>query len=520
MQLTQMIKRNAALYPDNTATLCGGRHHSWTELRERVAKAASLLRQCGVGEGDRVAVLSLNSDRYYEQFFAVPWAGAVLVPLNIRWSVKESLYALKDSGARVLVVDDAFLPAAEAVLAGDSEVERVIHIGDLPTPEAMVEYDAALAGLSPMADAGRGGEALAGIYYTGGTTGFPKGVMLSHHNLWISSVSASLGLTLCRPDVRYLHAAPMFHAADIAMSYATTICGATQVFIPAFDCQAVVDSIAEHRVTHTLLVPTMVTMLLGAGVIPGADLASLDTIVYGASPMPEGTLRQALAELPGVEFIQAYGQTEMAPLITILAARFHVVEGPEASRLRSAGQAVACVELEVVDPLGGPLPCGQVGEVRVRGGNAMKGYWNRPDESAEVMRDGWIHTGDAGYLDEEGFLFLVDRVKDMIISGGENVYSAEVESALSRHPAVAEVAVIGIPSERWGEQVHALVRLKPGQALGERELIDFCHQAIAGYKCPRSVEFRPEPFPITGAGKLRKADLRAPYWEGHRRRVN
>ncbi|WP_417348751.1 long-chain-fatty-acid--CoA ligase [Ferrimonas sp.] len=520
MQLTQMIKRNAALYPTQTATICGARHHSWAQLTTRVAKAASLLRECGVQEGDRVAVLALNSDRYYEQFFATPWSGAVLVPLNIRWSVKENLFALKDSGARILVVDDTFLPAAEAILAGDSAVERVIHIGDSLTPEGMVDYAARLDELAPMEDAGRGGESLAGIYYTGGTTGFPKGVMLSHHNLWISSVSASLGLDLAHPQVRYLHAAPMFHAADIAMSYATTICSATQVFIPAFDCQALVTAIAEHRVTHTLLVPTMITMLLGSGTIPGADLTSLETIVYGASPMPEGTLRQALAELPNVGFIQAYGQTELAPLATILPARYHVLDGPCAGKLRSAGQAVSCVELEVVGPTGTPVPSGQVGEVRVRGGNAMQGYWNRPEESAAVMRDGWIHTGDAGYLDEQGFLFLVDRVKDMIVTGGENVYSAEVESALSRHPAVAEVVVIGIPSEQWGEQVHALVRIKPEQSLAEGELIAFCQGEIAGYKCPRSVEVRTNPFPVTGAGKLRKADLRAPYWEGHQRRVN
>ncbi|SDJ71541.1 Acyl-CoA synthetase (AMP-forming)/AMP-acid ligase II [Ferrimonas sediminum] len=520
MQLTQMIKRAAQIQPNGVATICGERQHSWQQLRQRVAGLAAVLQAHGVSRGDRVAVLALNSDRYYEYFFAVAWAGAVLVPLNIRWSVKEHVYSLEDSGAGVLVVDDAFAAAAEQVLPQVASLHTCLYIGDKTTPAGMVNSEQALAHQPPIDDQCVGKDQLAGIYYTGGTTGFPKGVMLSHTNLWVSSVSAALGMEMNQPGMRYLHAAPMFHAADIAMSYASTICGATQVFIPAFACQPLVAAIAAHRITHTLLVPTMINMLLGSGELDSADISSLQSVVYGASPMPEGTLRQAMEQMPRVAFMQAYGQTELAPIATILPSEYHVLEGPKSGKIRSAGRAGVCVEVEVVDPLHQPCAVGTVGEVRVRGGNTMMGYWKKPKESEAVMIDGWIHTGDAGYLDEDGFLFLVDRVKDMIVTGGENVYSAEVESALSRHDAISEVVVIGIPSEQWGEQVHAIVRLKEGQRLSQDELIGFCHQQIAHYKSPRSVEFRREPFPITGAGKLRKADLRAPYWQGHRRRVN
>ncbi|TKB57506.1 acyl-CoA synthetase [Ferrimonas aestuarii] len=519
MQLTQMIKRNAQVQGEKIATICGDRQQSWNQLRSRIAKIAGLLQANGVKKGDRVAVLSLNSDRYYEYFFAVPWAGAVMVPLNIRWSVKENLYSLEDSGATTLVVDDTFAQAAAAIMQQSEVVKNVIYVGDKATPPGMICSERGLAQAEGIDDLCNGGSELAGIYYTGGTTGFPKGVMLSHSNLWTSSISAALGLEYEGEHTRYLHAAPMFHAADIAASYSSTIIGATQVFIPSFACQSLVEVIAEHQVTHTLLVPTMINMLLGSGVLTDADISSLQRIIYGASPMPEGTLRQAMEQMSHVKFIQAYGQTELAPIATILPSEFHQLSGPK-SKIRSAGRAGYCVEVEVMDPVGNACPVGQVGEVRVRGGNAMMGYWNKPEESASVMVNGWIHTGDAGYLDEDGFLFLVDRVKDMIVSGGENVYSAEVESAVSQHEAVSEVVVIGIPSDTWGEQVHAIVRLQEGKSLTQEQLIAHCHELIAGYKCPRSVEVRHEPFPITGAGKLRKADLRAPYWEGHSRRVN
>ncbi|GAA0684546.1 long-chain fatty acid--CoA ligase [Marinobacterium maritimum] len=520
MYCTQPIRRSAQIKPGAIATLCGERQQTFAQLQQRVARLAGGMQKIGINTGDRVAILALNSDRYYEYFFAVPWAGAVLVPLNTRWSAAENVYSLEDSGSSVLLVDDAFLSVAEAIRDSSESVTQFIYMGDGETPAGMLNYEALLEQAEPVEDARRGNDDLLGIFYTGGTTGFPKGVMISHRNFYSSSIGAMAGLDFNRAGIRYLHAAPMFHVADAAMSMANTIAGNTHVFIPAFQPMAVAQAIDTHRVTDVLLVPTMVAMMLEQNAFDGADISSLDKIIYGASPMPEGTLRQAISKLPQVAFYQAYGQTELAPMGCILRPEYHVFEGPNAGKLRSAGQPGPVVEIKVIDGEGNSLLPGEVGEVLISGPNAMLGYWNQPEQTAKTLVDGWVHTGDAGYLDEDGFLFLVDRVKDMIVSGGENVFSAEVESALSRHPAVHEAVVIGIPSEQWGEAVHAIVRLKPGEDVTEAELIAVCKEVIAGYKCPRSIDFREQPFPMTGAGKLRKMDLRKPYWEGCERAIN
>jgi acyl-CoA synthetase (AMP-forming)/AMP-acid ligase II len=514
MYLTQPIKRNAQLYPDKVATCCGSRRHTWTELVERVAKLAGALQKLGIKPGDRIAILALNSDRYYEYFFAVPWMGAVLVPLNIRWSIKENVYSLEDSGSTVLIVDDAYSEAAGAILQATDCVRAVIYAGEGDAPEGMLDYEAILTAAAPAEDALRGYSDLAGIFYTGGTTGFPKGVMLSHQNLWSSSISIMAEMGFQMAGTTYLHSAPMFHLADAAMSIANTIAGSTHAFISSFEPVRFMDAVAEYRVTDALLVPTMISMMLASPAMAQADLSSLRKIIYGASPMPEGTLRQIMEIMSHVDFYQPYGQTELAPIATILGPEYHVLDGPKAGRLRSAGRAAHCVELKIVDSVGNTLPSGGVGEVAVRGPNTMLGYWNNPELTKAAFVDGWVMTGDAGYLDEEGFLFLVDRLKDMIVSGGENVFSAEVESVITKHPAVREVVVLGIPCEQWGEAVHAIVRLTAEGVATQQDIIDHCRIYIAGYKCPRSVVFREEPFPLTGAGKVRKVELRKPYWEG------
>jgi acyl-CoA synthetase (AMP-forming)/AMP-acid ligase II len=312
----------------------------------------------------------------------------------------------------------------------------------------------------------------------------------------------------------------MFHLGDTSASSSTTMIGATHVYIPSFAPKLVIDAIETECVTHALLVPTMVSMLINDPGFEAERLRSLQVLVYGASPMPEGILREALAKLPFVKFVQGYGQTELAPTITILPPEYHVLDGDRAGKLRSAGRAVAGCEVRIVDGEGRALPSGEVGEIVVSSPGAMHGYWNMPEQTAEVLRDGWVHTGDGGYMDEEGFVFIVDRIKDMIVTGGENVFSAEVESVISTHPGVAQVAVIGIPSEKWGEAVHAIVVKKPGAGdLSEGEIADHCRGQIANFKIPRSVSFRMEPLPLSGAGKVLKRVLRAPYWEDADRNV-
>jgi acyl-CoA synthetase (AMP-forming)/AMP-acid ligase II len=268
------------------------------------------------------------------------------------------------------------------------------------------------------------------------------------------------------------------------------------------------------------MVPTMIGMLLQHPKFSAERLSSLRTMIYGASPMPQGVLREALEKLPSVDFIQAYGQTELAPLVTVLPAAYHELEGPRSGKLRSAGRAVMGCEVRIVGEDGQEKPSGEVGEIVARSPGAMLGYWNLPDQTKSTLIDGWVNTGDAAYRDEDGFIFIVDRLKDMIVTGGENVFSAEVESAISTHPSVAEVAVVGIPSEKWGEAVHAIVVPRKGAVVREGEIIEHCKPLIANYKCPRSISLRDEPLPLSGAGKVLKKDLRAPYWEGKRRNVN
>ena len=342
--------------------------------------------------------------------------------------------------------------------------------------------------------------------------------MLSHTNFYVGGLSNAQELGV-RDGTVYLHAAPMFHIADLLWFMAVTFVSGTHVSIPSFTPDATLEAIETHRPSHILLVPVMLQMVMASPKLAETDVSSLELIAYGASPITQAALENGFKCFPKAQFLQAFGQTELSPVATVLATDYHVVEGPKAGKLRSAGRATRCVEIRVVDDDGNELPRGEVGEITVKGPITMLGYWQKPDVTAKTIRNGWVHTGDAGYMDDEGFIFLMDRLKDMIVSGGENVYSAEVENAIGQHPAVATSAVIGIPSEQWGESVHALVILKPGAEATEQEIKDHCHELIAGYKCPRSVEFRTEAFPLSGANKVLKTELRKPYWEGQDRQI-
>jgi acyl-CoA synthetase (AMP-forming)/AMP-acid ligase II len=519
MGITQSIRRVAQQNPRGCATVFGTRTRRWDEFAERVARLAGGLQSLGVTRGDRVAFLGLNSDRYLEIYGAVPWAGAVTVPLNTRWSVPENIYALNDSGAKLLLIDDAFASMAGPILAEAPAVREVIYMGEVAAPAGMTHYEKLIERLAAIPDAARTGSDLAGIFYTGGTTGFPKGVMLSHSSLW-ASAAAAVTFVPPIPDAAVLHAAPMFHLAGFGGVMGALLTGARHVIVPRFDPGLVLESIERHKVTNVALVPTMIRMLVTHPNLPTTNLSSLRYLTYGASPMPEALLRDAMRALQGCQFFQAYGQTELSPVATILTPEYHTFEGPKAGKLASAGRVSPCCEVQVVSPAGSEVSRRTVGEIRVRGLNAMLGYWSKSEETAATMRDGWVHTGDAGWMDEEGFLYVVDRVKDMIISGGENVYTAEVENACVSHPAVSQCAVIGIPDDKWGEAVHAIVILKDGQRVTTDDLLAHCRSLIAGYKCPRSIEFRTEPLPLSGVGKVLKRELRKPYWEGRNRQVN
>ncbi|SFI00232.1 Acyl-CoA synthetase (AMP-forming)/AMP-acid ligase II [Collimonas sp. OK307] len=518
MYITQGLHRALQQKPDAIAVRYAGNERSYKEFVERVARLAGALQALGMAPGDRVAMLALNSDLYLEYQFGVPWGGGALNPCNIRWSAAEIIYSLQDSESSILIVDDAFKAMAGQIVKDAKSVKHVIYAGQGEVPTGMLRYEALLSASEPIEDVCRRGDDLAGIFYTGGTTGFPKGVMLSHRNL---CTSAMIGMAegLAQVGRTYLHAAPMFHLADFGISLMHWACGNTHAVIPMFTPEAVLASISRDRVTDALLVPTMIQMLVDHPAMKNAaDLSSLKRISYGASAISEAVLDRAMLVLPGVDFVQAYGMTELSPIATINHAWHHTVEGRKEGKLRSAGRASFGTEVKIVDADGVEVPRGTVGEVAVRGGNVMLGYWKSPEQTAEVIVNGWMHTGDGAYMDEDGFIFVVDRLKDMIISGGENIFSAEVENAIAQHSAVVACAVIGIPDPAWGETVHAVITIKPGSTITTEDVIAHCKSLIAGYKCPRSVAFV-DALPLSGAGKILKTKLREPFWEGRSRKV-
>lgn len=518
-QLTEGLHRQLRHAPECVATSFRDRRQTWRQLAERTARLAAVLRAAGMIENDRVAMLAFNSDRYLEYMLAVWWGGGALNPANTRWSVAEVAFSLDDCETHLLLVDDHFASWCGELRSRSRSLRTIIYVGESDTaPEGALHAERLMEHAQAQTDVRRGGEDLAGVFYTGGTTGFPKGVMLSHNALIANAICNLLEVNYSDDEV-ILAVAPIFHQAGMCILIRALVRGCRSVYVELFDPPKVLQAISHERATFTLLVPTMLQRLIEYPDFEKHDSTSLRKIVYGASPINENLLGRLLDALPNVDFYQGYGMTETGGPYTILPAACHRSARPaERGRLRSAGRAAWGVDLRITDNDGAEVPTGTVGEIVTRGVGLMQGYWNREKETRDAFRDGWLRSGDMGYVDDEGYLYIVDRLKDMIVSGGENVYSAEVENALSRHAAIASCAVIGIPSERWGEQVHAVVVLRQGMQATVIELRDHCRKYIAGYKCPASIEFR-DALPLSGAGKLMKHLLRAPYWEGKSRNV-
>jgi long-chain acyl-CoA synthetase len=521
MDISQILERAVQFFPQQTACVSGATRLTYRDLQARVYHLANVLQHYNIGKGDRVAVLSANSLPYLEMYYATAALGALIVPLNFRLAPAELAYILQDSGSTMLLVGEGFEALCGQATQRLSTVPTMIFAAVRDVPGDRLCYESCLAQASAEFTPVEVDEHdLAGLFYTSGTTGNPKGVMLSHRNL-VSNAYHLLSAIHEEEGEIYLHCCPMFHLADGPTSHRITWLGGTHVIVPGFDPTAVLEAIQRERVTSVLLVPTMINFLVNSPAIGTYDLSSLRRILYGASPMPVEILRQAV-QVFGCPLIQLYGLTETAPLLTMMAPRYLAFEGEEAlvRRLASCGRAVPGVRVRVVNAAGNDVQPGEVGEIIARGPNIMQGYWNKPEETAAAFRDGWFHTGDLATVDDEQFIFMVDRKKDMIITGGENVYSTEVENALYQHPAVLEAAVLGVPDDRWGEAVLALVVLKPHNTVTEAALIEHCRSLIARYKCPRRIEMRHEPFPKSGSGKILKAALREPYWQGHSRRVH
>jgi long-chain acyl-CoA synthetase len=486
------LERGARVAGSEVAVVCGQERLTHSDLYERAGRLVGALRAMGLRRGDRVAIAGPNCHRYLELYLAAPAGGFVIVPLNARHTEPELRYALHDSGARVLVATPQFEVLADAV-------ERFVPIPD--------GYDAVLAAAEPAPWAMVQEDDLAGLFYTGGTTGAAKGVMLTHGNL-VANAFHFMACWPFTPATRWLIVAPMFHAAGTIGTLATVWAGGRHVILPAFEPGAVLDAIEQEGVTATLIVPTMMAALVDEQQRCPRGVSSLRWLSHGSAPVGTSLLRRTHQTFPDASLLHIYGATETAPILTLLPDEHLLLDTPQA---HSCGRPAIGIELDIVDPrTRTPLPARTIGEVRVRGANVTSGYWNKLEETRDALGEGWYLTGDLGYLDETGHLFLVDRAKDMIVSGGENVYSTEVEEALYSHSAVSEAAVFGVPDERWGEAVHAVVMTRA--AVTEPELIAHCRERIAGYKLPKRIERRTEPLPKSAAGKILKRELREPFW--------
>lgn len=493
----------------------GGSCSTYAEHTARAFRLASALRtELGVQPGDRVAVLAANSRAFMELYHAAFLGACVLNPLNLRFAAMELEFVLRDSGTRVVFVDYLFARVIDQVRDA-AGVHKVVLIGEpLGDPPHDLRYEDLITAGTEAEPSEPEEHDPCLLMYTGGTTGMPKGVLTDQRAQILNAHHMRMGVMTLQPDDVLLLQTPLFHAASMWFLIAPHLVGAPVHILPAFDPGKALDAMETHAVTFTLAVPTMLGMLLAHPEFARDRCASLRKLAYGASPMPEALLHKIRALFPDLDLAQGYGMTEAGCIITLLSPEDHRHGG---TLLRSAGRAVPGVRLSIQDPDGRSLGPGEVGEVCAQGGNYMTGYWNRPEDTEEAFRGGWYHSGDAGHLDKAGYLFLVDRIKDVIVTGGENVYSAEVEHAISTHPAVAQVAVIGIPDAVWGEAVHAVVVRNPGVAVTEVDIVEHARRSIAGYKVPKSVEFRAEPLPLSGAMKVLKRELRAPHWAEHTR---
>ena len=510
--LAGVIRGLAASTPSAPALSFEGVTLSFAQLDERSSQVSNALVAAGVSTGDRVAVLAKNTPEFFDLAFGCNKIGAIFVGLNWRLAPLEISAIVADAEPLVIVVGTTERQLLEARVSDSQPAPLLIELGD----EFDAWRDSAAAN-----DPGHVGEPgdVALLLYTSGTTGVPKGVMLTNRGM---SYTPRLGAEVWEMSAASVNlvAMPLFHIGGIGYGLSTMSLGGHTVVMREFDTAAIIETIATYGVTHSFFVPAAIQALLSTPGVEAADLSSLEFLSYGASPIGESLLRQAI-EVFGCGLSQAYGMTETSGTVVSLPPADHDPGGDRAHLLRSCGRAVPWVELRVIDP--GSLDdvaVGAVGEIWLRSGMVTAGYWNQPEATAEsIVGDGWLRTGDAAYQDDDGYVYLFDRFKDMIVSGGENVYPAEVENAMAHHTGIAEVAVIGVPDERWGETVKAIVVLRPGVDATERELIEFTRTRLAKFKCPTSVDFT-DVLPRNASGKILKKELRQVHWSGQDRAVN
>jgi long-chain acyl-CoA synthetase len=519
-----LLRHFARMRPHDEMLVEGAMRRTWAEEFARACRIANAATRQGLGFGDRIAFLDRNGMAFFDFLFGGSLIGAVNVAVNWRLSPEEMAAIVDDSGAPVLAIHADYLAALAEMPGGLPAVRTIVVIGDtagsLPDDPRCIAFETWVEGC-PGTDPGHVGASgeVSMLLYTSGTTGLPKGVMLTNGNL-STAISAAGETFHIREDTVSLVAMPLFHIGGSGWALCAMSRGGRSVIVRDFDPTRLLDLIAEEGITEMFVVPAVLMLLLATPALTTADLSSLRLIFYGASPISEDVLVKCMAAL-GCGFCQVYGMTETTGAITALPFEDHDPDGPRRGLLRSAGRPHESVELRVVDPdTGTDVATGRVGEVWTRSPYNMAGYWAKPDQTAATLdTDGWLRTGDAGFFDDAGYLYLHDRIKDMIISGGENVYPAEVENVLLSHPAVADAAVIGVPDDRWGETVKAIVVLGAAEELDVAAIVAHCRANLAHYKCPTSVDVT-DALPRNPSGKILKRELRAPYWVGKTRAIN
>lgn len=517
MNIPFILEKALSLYPDKEAVVCRDKRFTYRQFGDRVYRLASFLHSNGVGMGDRVAILHQNSHEFLESYFAAAQLGAILNPLNFRLSPKELSFILKDSGATLLITSNRFGDQVQSLMEMKSGLNQIIWTGleKIPTSVESVRYEEVLRGESaiPPPTPDISDDDVAHLYYTSGTTGRPKGVMLSHRNVYIHALASIAELRLSDHD-NWIHVAPLFHLADAWATFAITWVGGKHVVISDFDPSLVFSTIQQERVTITNMIPTMLNILVNTPGVESYDFSTIRAILSGGAPIAPEVVKKII-ETFKCDYIQTYGMTETSPYLSMSILKENLAcLSPEKQFVYKAktGRPFMGVLLKVVREDGTEVTPDnrEVGEIIVKGDIVTRGYWNRPEETADAIKNGWLYTGDMAVIDNEGYINIVDRKKDMIITGGENVYSVEVENALYAQPCILEAAVVGVPDPKWGEAVKAVVVLKPGHTATEEGIIHHCKRQIAGYKAPKSVDLVSE-LPKTGSGKIYKEGLRQRY---------
>jgi len=526
MILAESLNKALKFFPEKEAIVCGKERWTYRQFYNRVRGLSCCLRDRGVGKGDKVALLHPNCHYFLEAYYAITQLGAISVPINYRLAPGETAYIVNDSESKVMISDPMFEKQVDSIRGEVPGIKKIIWTGQgrkaVDPRDENYEDAVGLADSRSLSDTDTTDDDVAQIYYTSGTTGRPKGVMLSHKNVATHALGTVAELHLTDSDV-WIHVAPLFHLADAWATWAITLVGGTHVLVREFDSKTVFETIEREKVTITNLIPTMLNLMVNHPDVGKYSYRSLRALLSGGAPIAPEVVRK-IVETFQCDYVQTYGMTETSPYLTLSILKEHLKKLPYEDQLRfksKTGREFIGVQLKVVNEKGEEIKADEkeVGEIIVKGDIVTKGYWKLPDETAKAIRDGWLFTGDMAVIDGEGYVTIVDRKKDMILTGGENVYSTEVENILYMHPAILECAVVGVPDEKWGEAVKAIVVLKPHQKATDQEIIQFCKDRIAHYKAPKSIDFM-DVLPKTGSGKIQKRELRNTYWEGYEKKVH